>query len=361
MERVVTGELKDPVYYYTNSLADAVRAFEKAIAIDSNCYSARLNLGLALAFNRSHAAADTHFKHLLDEVASDLSVKDIARVHVFAGLNIENKMGRIGTESVVEHYDKVRAIDPDTEHEFWGIATTASGSNALYNYGRPQEPDALQDLLAWKWFGPRSIPRWGLLDPGTPDWFTQNRYIVLRKLLPPLALRSIARCYRRLISDGILKLGDTQSKRYTAYNDRCARFLHFEMTDLVRRVIGHNARPSYTYFGGYVGGADLKPHHDRDQCEWTMSMQVEQNPHDKVWLLSLDRKPGFDRDPSTRPRAEVPKNEEDIVDADLYEGDALLFMGRHLAHFRRGELPAGQTTTQVFMHWVPDDFAGNLT
>lgn len=358
MERLVQGELKEPVFYNSNFLASAVRYFESAVSSDVNCVSARINLGLALAFNRSHNAAGIQFQHIIDELSGDLSAQEIARVHVFAGLNMENKFRRLGTESVVEHYDKVRELDGDSEEEFFGIAATATGSNSLFNHGKSQEPDSLQDLLTWKWFGPRSIARWALLDPATPDWFTQNRYIVLRKILPPLVLRSMARCYRRLIDDGVLKLGDVQSQRYTAYNDRCGRFLQYELTDLVRRVIAHNAKPTYTYLGSYVGGADLKPHFDREQCEWTMSLQLEQIPHDKVWLLSLGSKPSFDRDPTHRGNAEMPKNEDDIVDADLYEGDALLFMGRHLVHFRRGQLPEGSKTTQVFMHWVPEDFSG---
>jgi len=175
----------------------------------------------------------------------------------------------------------------------------------------------------------------------TQDWFVQNRYIVLRRILPPFILKAAQSCLNSLIEDGVLSFGDAQTNRYAAYNERCTRFLHHELADLIRNVIAHNARPSYTYFGGYKGGSVLKPHTDRAQCEFTLSLQIRQSPPDKSWLLSLGKKPVFDRDDNRNGGSFDMPPEDEIVDADLYEGDALLFMGRHLVHFRRGALPEG--------------------
>jgi hypothetical protein len=215
--------------------------------------------------------------------------------------------------------------------------------------------------LFFKELAPISMGNYALLDPGTQDFFITNRYIVLRKILPPFVLRAFQQCVRSQITNKKLKLGDGQSKRYVMYNDRCSRWVHYQLPDLIRRVIAHNARPSYTYFGGYVAGSELTPHTDRAQCEFTMSMTVEHNPHNATWLLSLGKKPLFDRDDNFVGKyPEQMPPEDEIVDADLYAGDALLFMGRHLVHFRRGKLPEGQWTNQVFLHHVQEGFTKGL-
>lgn len=259
------------------------------------------------------------------------------------------------------HYEASRTSS-DVERMFWGVGMTASTGAELTRQGTYEGPEALRSLATYAYFSPVAIGNYALLLPGTQDWFLENRYIVLRKILPPFILRTTAKYYRSLIDNRVLKLGDTQSRRYVAYNDRIARFIHNHITQMVRRITAHNAKPSYTYFGGYVAGASLKPHTDRSQCEFTISMNVEQYPHNRTWLLSLDKKPLFDKDVTKADRAnnEMTKVNEDIADADLYAGDALLFMGRHLIHFRRGELPAGEWTNQLFMHFVQEGFTGGL-
>lgn len=135
--------------------------------------------------------------------------------------------------------------------------------------------------------------------------------------------------------------------------------MHFHLVDYVRKVVAHNAKPTYTYFGGYLPGAKLLPHLDRVQCEFTMSLTIEQYPHDNIWLLSLGKKPLFDRVQTPDLIARMPP-EDEIVDAQLFAGDALLFMGRHLVHFRRGSLPEDRWINQVFLHYVQEDFEGGL-
>lgn len=144
-----------------------------------------------------------------------------------------------------------------------------------------------------------------------------------------------------------------------SYNDRPSRYIHFQLVDYVRKVVAHNAKPTYSYFGGYRPGADLKPHVDREQCEFTLSLSIEQDSSDEVWLLSLGKKPLFD---TVRSYAKIEYPPEDeIVDAALYAGDGLLFMGRHLVHFRRGILQPGKWVHQVFLHFVQEDFKGDVS
>jgi tetratricopeptide (TPR) repeat protein len=360
MERYVTGEVKDLYGYNKNSVHDAIRYFRKAIEVDISCTEVHVNLGLALMANGEWEQAHGQLEYAL-KAYEEAASADAARVNIFLGLVAELQAGTGSKANAIAYYDKARELEPKAEIEFWGIATTTSGRAELHNYGTYQQPQALADMLLYKVFAPISIARYALLDPGTQDWFVQNKYIVLRKIVPPFVLAAAQRCYRNLIRDGIMQFGDTQAQRYVAYNERCTRFLHYQLTDLVRTVVAHEARPSYTYFGGYKGGSILKPHTDRFQCEFTFSIQVEHYPPDKVWLLSLGKNPIIQNDPSRNGRGdEKLPPEDEIVDADLYAGDALLFMGRHLVHFRRGALPDGQWTNQAFLHYVQQDFAGKL-
>jgi len=73
--------------------------------------------------------------------------------------------------------------------------------------------------------------------------------------------------------------------------------------------------------------------------------------------LSLDRRPLFDYDPEYGGQNKLAWPEETwIDDADLYAGDALLFMGRHLVHFRRGKLGEGHWVNNAFLHFVQENF-----
>lgn len=71
--------------------------------------------------------------------------------------------------------------------------------------------------------------------------------------------------------------------------------------------------------------------------------------------------PIFVRNPDWKgARADQPP-ESETVNADLLPGDSLLFMGRHLVHFRATPLPEGHSTNQVFLHYVQENFDGELT
>jgi len=155
---------------------------------------------------------------------------------------------------------------------------------------------------------------------------------------------------------------DEQSLRYVAQNDRCGRILLFNLVDLVRRSIAHNAHPSYCYFGGYINGSFLNPHSDRFQCEFSFSITVQQNPKDQPWQLGVNSKPQFEKNDFWPGRDKLPwPPEENQVYVDLYEGDGLLFMGRHLVHFRKGNLLGkDRFLNQVFLHYVQNDFMGPL-
>jgi hypothetical protein len=153
------------------------------------------------------------------------------------------------------------------------------------------------------------------------------------------------RYYRRLIRQGRVALGDYQSaRRYVAHNEPVARFFHLQLTGAVEQLVGEPVKPSYVYFASYQSGATLERHTDREQCEFSLTFCLDYSPEPETctaWPIHLD----------------APRGRVTIKQA---LGDALLYRGRELPHWR-DRLPEGHTSTSIFFHYVPANFSGSLT
>lgn len=163
-------------------------------------------------------------------------------------------------------------------------------------------------------------------------------YAVLWDLLPAGFVDAVRRHFRARIAAGQLALGDPQvSRRYSAYDEPVCAWLHTLLTPLVARAIPHAIARSYAFLSAYVGGASLARHTDRPACEYTLSLTIDATPdasHAAAWPLCLES----DAD-------------EAVVKVLLAPGDALLFRGRRLPHYR-DPLPKGCTSTSLLFHFV---------
>jgi hypothetical protein len=172
-------------------------------------------------------------------------------------------------------------------------------------------------------------------------------YAVLPAVLPPLYVRALQRHFRERIARGFLSLGDAQSsRRFIVHNDPVSVWLHARLCPAVDRLLPISVRPSYTYLVSYLEGADLPRHTDREQCEYTLSLAVDAWPDVSragAWPLHLQM-----------------GAENATVSVSLAPGDAVLFAGRRLAHFR-DPLPMGSTSTSLLLHFVADSFVGSLS
>jgi hypothetical protein len=164
----------------------------------------------------------------------------------------------------------------------------------------------------------------------------QRGYVPLSGLLPPFHIGALRRYYRYHTRMGTFALGDAQTPgRYVAYDEPTTRFMHQQLTrtisDIVRRVVV----PSYSYLALYQGGATLDPHVDREACEYTLSLCIDATPDPQTygaWPIHLMTADGQ-------------------VSFTLGIGDALLFRGRELTHWR-DQLPAGYTASWILFHFV---------
>ena len=177
--------------------------------------------------------------------------------------------------------------------------------------------------------------------------FRARKYVLVRDLLHPFHLAALRRYYRKLIAARTISLGDAQvGKRFSLHNEPMAMFFHRQLSDVVTRIAGERVKPSYVFFAAYQPGAVLKPHVDREQCQFSFSFLVDYTPEPEdvsPWALFV--KPQGSR------AAAAP--------AHLGIGDGVLYKGCEVLHYRKA-LPANHFSTSLFFHFVPRNFQGTL-
>ena len=206
-----------------------------------------------------------------------------------------------------------------------------------------------------------------------------NSFVALHRLLSDKALRVAANFANAIVRSGALPQHDAMTTRHHFVNDTLSRFLQVELTPLVERLA--NVGPltlSHTYFAGYVlAGSRIPPHRDRPGCDISLSLNVASTPQKPAFpigvTLAADADDAEEEAASTRGDAIVayefgasgwlevrdgllPTDDSvdaftNIVEVWLEPGDAFLFWGRKLEHFRRRPLPAGEQSLNILLHW----------
>lgn len=174
--------------------------------------------------------------------------------------------------------------------------------------------------------------------------FREKGYAPLGNLIHPFHIAALRRYYRHAIRRGNIRLGDEQSsRRYVAHNDSVARFFHHQIANAVSAIVGEAVKPSYVYLASYLGGAELKKHTDREQCEFSVTLCLDFSPEPEAatsWPIRLDTPEGTIK---------------------VYQalGDALVYRGTKVPHYR-DVLGDGNMSTSIFFHYVPENFTGPL-
>jgi len=343
--------------YHSDLLISALESFSNATAIDPKCWGARVNLALVLLQIEESQKA---FNQIEEVIQMDKSTVRNWVIYGFIQDILGNRKGALSA------WTEALNLDPMIgERKYYGIMVvddTVPERHVKFPtikevYMKYEIPMAL-DILTYIEFSPISISNYAILPPGVEDYFIYHQYVILRDIVPPFVLRAVAHCFFQLQTNNFLPFGEHQTQRFTSYNSRTDRLLHYQLVDLFRRVILHNVNPTYSLFGGYIGGATLPAHTDKPQCEFTVTLTLQHLPENSLpWAISLGTKVKFDRDPAYEGggNEELPSKDE-MVNVDLYPGDCLIFMGRHLVHFRSEPLPDAETLQQLFLHHVTQDF-----
>jgi hypothetical protein len=171
-----------------------------------------------------------------------------------------------------------------------------------------------------------------------------EQYVIIRNMVHPLQLAALRRYFRQLDQKGYLLI-DTRmgNNRRVWQNDGVARFVHYQITQLINRLVPEPIKPSYCFLSAYKPGAILKRHTDRAQCEWNLSLLIDTNPEVELsdsWPLNLEI-------------------EGKVKAARLDMGDGVLYRGTRILHWRDA-LPEGHIATLILCHFVPIDFSDSL-
>jgi hypothetical protein len=172
-----------------------------------------------------------------------------------------------------------------------------------------------------------------------------KRYVVLPHMLPPFQLAAIRRYYQTLIAEGFLPFGDEEwPNRFFAGRDPLGYFFHEQLTSLVSDLAGQPVKASFSFFASYYPGSTLPAHRDREQCEWALSLQLDQSPEADTLAWPLYLQP---------PGADQP--------APIFTGigDGTLYYGREVSHYRDALTTAGYGSFW-FLFYVPENFTGSL-
>ncbi|MBS0446436.1 MAG: sulfotransferase [Proteobacteria bacterium] len=172
--------------------------------------------------------------------------------------------------------------------------------------------------------------------------FATHGYAVLRSVLPAAVARSLGAYYDALASIG-WAFGDAQvARRLGRHNEALARFFHHQYATLIATIAGEPVCPSYCYVSAYQSGAELDPHVDRKQCEFTVSMVYAESGGRSgdwpLWFLA----------------GAAPSS------VTLEVGDAVVFRGHDLVHWRDAAPVPGMALSTLLFHYVPVTFRETL-
>ena len=171
-------------------------------------------------------------------------------------------------------------------------------------------------------------------------FFLRNRYVNLNNLFHPLHIAALRRYLRDLLTAGKLAKGRGGYQHcHLCHNEPVARFFHHQLTSLVSEITGEPVQPSFTFTLSYHGGAELSTHTDREQCEFTLSLCLDFIPEPRgrtPWPIYMERAGG-------------------CIEIGQALGDAILFCGREVPHYRK-RLAEGHTSTSILFHFVRRNF-----
>jgi len=183
-----------------------------------------------------------------------------------------------------------------------------------------------------------------------PSWDTarnqlrERNYCELRGLINPVFLAGIRSYFRNLVTLNYFRPTRKKTRiRDIMYNDPTIVFLHLQTKDMLSYVTESDLRPTFSIMGLYHPGGALHKHVDRPQCEWNISLALDQNPEDSnkdtIWPLYLEAKDGT------------------AYKSLLEMGDGCLYQGTKTHHWR-DPLTHNYTLLTAFMHYVTPSYDG---
>jgi hypothetical protein len=170
--------------------------------------------------------------------------------------------------------------------------------------------------------------------PHSNNWgqlFEENGYVIFKQFIPRLMCDYISENIKVLEANSYFEHGDAQvEKAFSAAAPAVTETLLDVMTPVLSKAINCDLYPTYSYLRIYQKGADLEKHQDRPSCEVSATLPLSyDSPY--VWPLYIE-------------------THDKIVSVELEPGDALIYKGIEVPHWR--EAFEGERQVQVFLHYV---------
>eukprot|EP01063_Lacrimia_lanifica_P016946 TRINITY_DN2357_c0_g1_i1.p1 TRINITY_DN2357_c0_g1~~TRINITY_DN2357_c0_g1_i1.p1 ORF type:complete len:610 (+),score=174.66 TRINITY_DN2357_c0_g1_i1:140-1969(+) len=229
---------------------------------------------------------------------------------------------------------------------------TRTAQGGAQRTAHDMQREALLKLLRISEFGKAGF---ATFPPECPaDRFQAELHCCVRHFLSPEVTAHLSAHYKAMITSGVVNFGDRRTERYFLYNDPVARYVMAQCTPFIARLYGAPVKPSYSYMISYRDESELLPHQDREQAEIVVTIQLDSFPSCDVWPLYI----GADPQPPKRGDAEKPPEHLRRRHV-LCDGDAVVFRGRRMIHWREKITP-GTETSMLLIHYVDASYNGSL-
>lgn len=161
------------------------------------------------------------------------------------------------------------------------------------------------------------------------DEFDHNKFIVFRDFFNIKHVERMAKRMMFLKRTNNLVVDDQCQLSSSVYADTVNSEYQELYRNKLENLIGYTLHPTYNYCRVYSPKEILKRHSDRPSCEISITATLEYDTFDdEPWDLYV----------------------EPDIKIKLYPGDALVYKGCEIEHWR--EKFIGVYQTQVFMHYV---------
>ena len=187
------------------------------------------------------------------------------------------------------------------------------------------------------------------------EYFSKNKYVIIPNLLDNNLVKLISKYFEYSINNPVRSTLDSihtteiLRRRYwssnldtiasvSRYADPFVEALLDELKPVFEQVAGKRLHSTYSFSRVYMSGDSLKPHVDRPACEYSATISIAYKNIDS-WPISMQI-----RDRSAGPAT-----------CSLQPGDAVLYKGCEVTHWREKLDVPNAITVQFMLHYVDAD------
>jgi hypothetical protein len=172
-----------------------------------------------------------------------------------------------------------------------------------------------------------------------------SAFFTIRPVLAPPLRAALGAYFEELHAQGMFSLRIEEDRKKVIYNEPALTACHGALADLIGEIVGSPLQSTYVFTARYEEGADLPEHTDRPQCEWNMSLLLEDT--------------GLASQGAPWPFYLRTGSERTVIDLGL--GDAVAYRGTCMPHERPRLVGPGRAVTVGIFHFVGRDFRGVLS